>query len=146
VSVKWKDSFKIGIKEIDNQHRELFSRLERLESAISSGRGSEIVISTFHFLDNYVQLHFRAEEELQEYYHYPHREMHAGEHAEFRKRLKQLEATLAVEDPSEKLAVLTDALLTQWLITHVTSLDRELAGYFNEARTRDWEKWLVSQF
>lgn len=144
--VRWKDSFRIGINEIDNQHRELFSRLERLEKAVSSGRGSEIVISTFHFLDNYVRMHFRAEEELQEFYRYPHREMHAAEHAKFRKRLEQLEAILAEEEPSEQLAAQTDALLTQWLIAHVTGLDRELAGYFNEARTREWEKWLVSQF
>jgi len=146
MSIHWNDSFKIGITEIDAQHRELFSRLQKLENALRTGKGSEIVIGTFHFLDNYVQLHFRAEEELQELYRYPHREMHAGEHAVFKKRLKALEGRLAIEDPSEKLAAQTNVLLTQWLITHVTSLDKELSGYYNEARTRQWEKWLVSQF
>src|SRR5690349_9881008 len=146
MSINWKDSFKIGITEIDEQHRELFSRLDKLENALRDGKGSEIVISTFHFLDNYVQRHFRAEEELQELYRYPHRAMHAAEHAVFRKRLKELEERLTIEDPSENLAVHTRAFLTQWLITHVTSLDKELTGYFNEARTKQWEKWLVSQF
>lgn len=144
--VHWKDSFKIGIDEIDNQHRELFTRLDKLESALRSGKGSEVVISTFHFLDNYVRLHFRAEEELQKLYLYPHREMHAAEHAAFRKRLKQLESTLAVDDPSEQLAAHINTFLTQWLITHVTSLDKDMSGHFNGARTREWEKWLVSQF
>jgi hemerythrin len=146
MSVNWKDSFRIGIKEIDSQHRELFSRLDKLESALREGKGSEIIISTFHFLDNYVQRHFRAEEELQELYKYPHLAMHAAEHAAFNKRLKDLEARLALEDPSEKLAAHTHAFLTQWLVSHVTSLDKELTGYINEARTKQWEKWLVSQF
>jgi hemerythrin len=146
MSVNWKDSFKIGIREIDAQHHELFTRLDLLEHAIREGRGKEVIISTFQFLDNYVQLHFSAEEELQELYKYPHRDMHVTEHNIFRNRLKELENSLAIEDPTEKLAAHTNSFLTQWLITHVTSLDKELASYFSEARTRQWEKWLVSQF
>ena len=146
MSINWKDSFKIGIVEIDAQHRELFARLDNLETALRDGKGREVIFSTFHFLDNYVQRHFRAEEALQEFYHYPHLPMHAAEHAAFRKRLKSLEERLTLEDPSEKLAVQTHDLLTNWLITHVTYLDKELTGYINEARTKLWEKWLVSQF
>jgi hemerythrin len=146
MAIKWNDSFKIGITVIDTQHRELFSRLDKLEHALKEGKGSKIVISTFQFLDNYVRLHFMAEEELQKLYNYPHLAMHAAEHAVFMKRLKELEERLTMEDPSEKLATHTHLFLTQWLITHVTSLDRELTGYINEARTKQWEKWLVSQF
>lgn len=146
MSITWKDAFKIGITEIDLQHRELFNRFDRLETAIREGKGQESVIGTFQFLDNYVQRHFRAEEELQELYGYPHLAMHAAEHAAFRKRLKELEERLTIEDPSEKLAGQIQTLLTQWLIAHVTNLDRELTGYINAARTRRWEKWLVTNF
>lgn len=146
MSINWKDSFKIGITEIDAQHRELFSRLDTLENALRDGKGKEMVFSTFHFLDNYVHRHFRAEEELQALYQYPHLNMHAGEHAAFKKRLNDLEERLTLEEPSEKLAALIQTLLTQWLITHVTNLDKELTHYMNEARTKKWEKWLVSQF
>jgi len=146
LSVTWKDTFKIGIAEIDAQHRELFSRLDRLESALREGKGREIVFTTFQFLDNYVQRHFRAEEELQALYRYPHLPLHAAEHAAFKKRLNELEDRLTLEDPSEKLAIQIRALLTNWLITHVTNLDKELTGYINEARTQQWEEWLVSQF
>jgi len=146
MAVNWKEAFKIGIVEIDAQHRELFSRLDKLENALRDGKGREVIFSTFHFLDNYVQRHFRAEEALQEFYQYPHLLMHAAEHAAFKKRLKSLEERLTLEDPSEKLAAHTQAFLTNWLITHVTSLDKELTCYINEARTKQWEKWLVSQF
>ena len=146
MSINWKDSFKIGITEIDLQHRELFNRLDRLEAALRAGKGSAAVIGTFQFLDNYVQRHFRAEEALQELYCYPHLAMHAAEHAAFTKRLKVLEERLTIEDPTERLASQIQTLLPQWLIAHVTSLDRELTGYINEARTRQWEKWLKTNF
>jgi len=146
MSITWKESFKIGIVEIDVQHRELFSRLDHLEAALKSGHGREMVFTTFHFLDNYVQRHFRAEEELQSLYRYPHLPMHAAEHAAFKKRLKVLEERLTREDPSETLAAQISSLLTNWLINHVTNLDSELTGYINEARTKQWQEWLVSQF
>jgi len=146
MSVTWKDSFKIGIVEIDAQHRELFSRLDSLEEAIRTGHGREMVFTTFHFLDNYVRRHFRAEEELQTLYRYPHLQMHAAEHAVFKKRLKELEERLTLDDPSEMLAAQINSLLTNWLITHVTNLDLELTGYINETRTRQWEEWLVARF
>ena len=144
--VSWKNSFNIGILEIDAQHRELFSRLDALENAINSGHGKATLLETFRFLDNYVRRHFRAEEELQQLYKYPHLALHVAEHQAFIARLQDLEAQLTTDGPSEKLARHTNSFLTQWLITHVTSLDKELTGYFNEARTKQWEEWLLSQF
>ena len=144
--VSWKSSFNIGILEIDAQHRELFSRLDALEQAIASGHGREALIETFRFLDNYVRRHFRAEEELQQLYKYPHLAMHAAEHQAFIARLQELEAQLTTEGPSEKLAKHTNSFLTQWLISHVTTTDTKLSGYIDTARTRQWEQWLVSHF
>ena len=146
MSVSWKRSFTIGILEIDNQHRELFSRLDALEIALQGGKGGDLLIDTFRFLDNYVRRHFRAEEELQQLYHYPHLAMHASEHQTFIGRLTELESRLTAEGPSEKLAAHTNNFLTQWLISHVTTVDKQLAGYIDQARTRQWEQWLVSHF
>ena len=146
MSVNWRDYFNIGIPEIDSQHRELFSRLDKLEVALKDGKGREIIIKTFHFLDQYVHVHFNAEEQLQSFYNYPHQAMHVTEHNTFKKRLSELEARLASEDPSEKLAAHTHAFLTQWLISHVTGLDKELAGYIKEAQAKQWRQWQKNQF
>ncbi len=146
MSVTWKSSFSIGILEIDSQHRELFANLDRLEEALHAGKGGEKIIETFRFLDNYVRRHFRAEEELQQLYSYPHLAMHFAEHMSFITRLSELESRLTSEGPSERLAAHTNSFLTQWLISHVTTLDKQLSGYIDEARTRQWEQWLVSHF
>lgn len=146
MSVSWKNSFNIGILEIDAQHRELFSRLDTLEEAITKGKVKEVLLDTFRFLDAYVRRHFRAEEELQQLYHYPHQAMHAAEHQSFIARLHEYESRLTTEGPSESLARHTNSFLTQWLISHVTSLDTKLSGYIDAERTRQWETWLVSHF
>lgn len=146
MSVSWKRSFNIGILEIDNQHRELFSRLDALEIALHNGKGKDVLIETFRFLDTYVRRHFRAEEELQKFYQYPHTAMHIAEHLTFITRLMELESRLTTEGPSEKLAAHTNSFLTQWLINHVTTVDQKLSGYIDEARTRQWEQWLVAHF
>ena len=54
MAINWKKSFNIGIAEIDSQHREIFSRLAKLEASVRNGNGSDLVFSTFHFLDNYL--------------------------------------------------------------------------------------------
>jgi hemerythrin len=146
MALSWKKTFNIGIHEIDSQHRELFFQLDKFEDSLSTGKGSDVLIDMFSFLGNYARRHFRAEEELQQLYGYPHLEMHAAEHKKFVERLAGLEARLLTEGPSEQLASHTNSFLTQWLISHVTTLDKELQGYINEARTRVWEKWLVDHF
>lgn len=146
MSISWKRSFNIGIQEIDSQHRELFNHLDRFEEALHAGKGGAEIIELFRFLDTYVRRHFRAEEELQQLYSYPHLAMHFAEHMSFITRLTELESRLTSEGPSERLAAHTNSFLTQWLISHVTTIDTQLSGYINEARTRQWEQWLVSHF
>lgn len=146
MSIIWRENFNVGIPEIDAQHRELFFRLDKLEAALKEGKGREIIINTFHFLDQYVHLHFNAEEQLQKAHNYPHLIMHASEHTAFKKRLRELEDRLVSEEPSEQLAAHAHVFLTQWLISHVTDLDKELAGYISAAQAKQWQHWQKNQF
>lgn len=146
MALSWKTTFRIGIHEIDSQHQELFFQLDKFEDGLRAGKRSDALINMFSFLGNYARRHFRAEEELQQLYGYPHLAMHAAEHKKFSERLAGLERQLMTEGPSEQLAAHTNRFLTQWLISHVTTLDKELQGYIDEARTRAWEKWLVEHF
>lgn len=147
MALTWKKSFAIGIHEVDSQHQELFYQLDKFEEALRSGREvGDVLLDMFSFLGGYARRHFRAEEELQQLYGYPHLAMHAAEHEKFAVRLADLERRLMSEGPSELLASQTNSFLTQWLISHITTLDKELSGYIDEARTRTWEKWLVEHF
>ena len=59
---RWDDELSLGLEEIDNQHRELFRRMETLLEACVAGKAAEEVIGMLAFLDDYVAVHFRTEE------------------------------------------------------------------------------------
>jgi hemerythrin len=146
MAVTWKNEFSIKVREIDLQHQELFARLGRLQAAIGEGAGAEKLAATFRFLDDYVRRHFAAEEALQQRFRYPHLPLHAAEHRHFEAELARLEERMQLEGASEQLAHLTDNVLSQWLINHVCTIDRQLAGYINQNRNEEWERWLKANF
>jgi hemerythrin len=39
----WSDNFSVGVSSIDEQHKELFHRTNRLLEACQEGRGKEVV-------------------------------------------------------------------------------------------------------
>ncbi|MCK6519793.1 hemerythrin family protein, partial [Myxococcota bacterium] len=78
----WTPGMSVGVPELDSQHRELFTRLNRLVAAIRAGRGSADVAPVLAFLDDYTREHFADEERVMERAGYPalaeHRAQHAG--------------------------------------------------------------------
>ena len=62
----WRDSLKIGVEEIDNQHFELFKRVNSFIRAVhkSDTISIETVRETLEFMEEYVIKHFKYEEEL----------------------------------------------------------------------------------
>jgi hemerythrin len=146
MSVVWKKEFAIGVSEIDAQHQELFSRLDRLQKSILNGEGKDQLADTIAFLVTYTLRHFKTEEEFQKRCRYPHLAMHAAEHRIFEKELIDLEERLYREGPTENLANLTSNVLYQWLIQHICQFDKAVAGHFNKYRTQEWERWLRDNF
>ena len=69
--INWDLTLDIGIDSIDNQHKELFNRLDQLLSSIDEGRSNDEVIKTLDFLEEYVVKHFNEEEEIQNKINYP---------------------------------------------------------------------------
>ena len=41
MSIEWSNSLATGVTEIDDQHREIFNRVNRLSEACSEGKGKE---------------------------------------------------------------------------------------------------------
>ena len=82
---KWDSGLEIGIELIDEQHKELFSRIDQLELAIYKGKASFELIKLMEYLESYVIEHFEVEEKLMIDARYPDFAKHANQHNEFRK-------------------------------------------------------------
>lgn len=65
MNLNWDNNLATGIVNIDNQHKELFDRINKLLIAMKEGKGKDEVIGTLNFLEDYVIKHFTEEEEIQ---------------------------------------------------------------------------------
>ncbi len=132
----WTEALSVGVAEIDAQHRELFSRVERVLEA-SLGGDPARVVPLLAFLREYVSAHFEAEERLMLEQRYPGHRLHREQHQRFTRDLRALEAELAAAGLTADLAERVERRVVDWLRDHVyltdTALGRFLRG-LEEAR------------
>jgi hemerythrin len=129
MAVEWRDSLSVGIREIDDQHRELLVHFNQLLSACKAGEGLEELRRVLLFLDEYVIRHFTDEENLQRQHGYPGFEAHKKEHESFIARLKVLKQEIDCEGCALHHVMETNNLLLKWLLNHISAVDVQLGTY-----------------
>lgn len=122
----WNDSYLIGIEQVDNQHKELFSRVDSLFEACNQARGKEEVANILKFLQEYVVEHFKAEEELQLKYDYPEYVSHKAMHEAFVKDFLELKKEFEENGTSGLFVIQVNKKVINWLTQHVAKVDRSL--------------------
>ncbi len=134
MAIVFDDSLKTGNKLIDEQHRELIDRVNKLEQACAAGGQKRAAIQTLDFLLDYVHVHFADEEELQAEHKYPQTEAHKAQHRAFEEAVGQLNEMLEEEEgPSEAFVDAVKKNIAQWLVDHICVWDKQLAQYIREA-------------
>ena len=132
MSIQWTSNLATGVTEIDNQHREIFNRVNRLSEACSEGRGKEEVMRLLLFLQDYVMEHFAAEEKLQVQSGYPGYAMHRSQHTRFIADITRLATAFKTDGATLSLVIMTNKTLTAWLVQHIGKSDMELADHLRE--------------
>lgn len=124
MAIEWNASLSVGIEEIDNQHKELFRQINELIHACHQGRGGEAVGEVLSFLDSYIRLHFRTEENLMLKYEFPEFQAHRLQHQEFMANLAEVRRRFSEEGPGVHIVVITNRILAGWLNTHIRRSDK----------------------
>ena len=135
--MQWTKDLSVGVDEIDNQHKELFNRINDLVAAIKQHRCKDEIDGTLKFLEEYAATHFAYEEHAMKDFHYPEYPQHKAHHARYLKNLSELknEAALPrVKGSSYDLSVTTNQVVVDWIIDHIMKVDRKF-GKFLGART-----------
>ena len=130
--INWDWTLDIGIDSIDNQHRELFNRLDQLLTSIEDGKGHDEVIKTLDFLEEYVIQHFNEEEELQTKINYPLLNIQHAQHEEFKIDLKEFRRIFETQGTSTLLALNIEEKLVNWFKNHIINLDKDLEDFLIE--------------
>jgi len=124
---QWTDDLFTGIPDIDEQHKELFRRINALSDACSRQKGREEISGYLGFLMEYVAYHFAAEEREMTARRYAGLTDHEAEHEEFKKQINALNRDLRVSGASHELIQVALWTSTEWLIDHVKGTDRRMA-------------------
>lgn len=130
--LNWDFTLDIGIQSIDNQHKELFNRIDKLLTSIDDRKRDDEVIKTLDFLEDYVVKHFNEEEEIQKEVNYPLLNIQHKEHEEFKSNLKEFRSIFETQGTSALLAINLQDKLVNWLKIHIMNLDKDLGDFLIE--------------
>lgn len=127
--IEWNDNLKTGIPIIDEQHQEFLVMLNRL------GRfrcGSESFSDTLKELQDFVETHFKDEEDYMVSSQYPKYDEHKSAHDKFVEDLKIINKRM---DSGENICDLGDEtfhFVEDWILNHYTNEDVELVKYIKK--------------
>lgn len=135
MTMHWTPELRVGVEEIDAQHRALIDRVNKLVDACAAGRCLAEVEPVMEFLRTYVARHFADEEGLMERSGYPEREGHRREHEGFRRHLEALAGRLAAEGAGAgpELEAELQETVVDWLFDHICIRDRALGKFLGAA-------------
>ena len=127
-SVAWDDSYSVGFKPIDDQHKTLVSMTNELFTACKE----DIVAADIAFLDiikralDYAETHFADEETYLTEADYPHLDEQKEQHEAFIAEVQQ-----SIEDfEAENIEPIYLArFLKKWLLNHIAVYDQRYAPY-----------------
>jgi len=132
MSLQWDDSLELGFDVIDQQHKGLVERFDKLSKAAQEGTSHELIEELSFFLLEYAQKHFEAEEKIMEEYVYSKIETQRTEHAAFTRDANELKSTIEQNGATREVAIAATGKLLRWIIQHIKKHDKEMVAYIKE--------------
>lgn len=121
-----------GNAVIDSEHRQLFQAVNSLLDACAQGKGRTQMKPACDFLLNYVDKHFKNEENIQIKSAYPGYNAHRQFHESYKMQLKQIAKELENEGASVAgLSKFNQAVSI--LVNHIRMEDRKLAQHVKQS-------------
>ncbi|MBT3701487.1 MAG: hemerythrin family protein [Alphaproteobacteria bacterium] len=129
----WLDSYKLGIRAIDADHRTLFDLVNSFERSVRMKESTAQVAVTLDALESYVAEHFAREEKYLEVAKYPATEAHKVLHRDLEQDIKDYRQDYLDMpedfDTDEFLRFLSD-----WLKDHIQSEDLAYVPFVKGAK------------
>ncbi len=132
----WKERYKIGIPKIDQQHKELFKRSNKLITIVRNDTSLENKVNEIEklliFMEEYVNIHFSDEEQLQKQINYPKYKAHKKTHSNFKNYIKNVIQRFKNDNRDKTLIMEFSGRLMTWLINHVANEDQKISNFLAE--------------
>lgn len=129
IGMQWSELLSTQVDEIDNQHKELFSRTSRLFDAVIEGKGEQEISKIIEFLGGYVVMHFGTEEKYMTQHNYLGYSSHKAEHEKFIQDFSNFKKRYESEGASSRLTLDTLRTVVDWLINHIGKVDKAMGAF-----------------
>lgn len=137
MAIEWSRKIATGIDWQDRQHKELFHRINSLMDAMTIGLGKAEVERLFSFLDEYIIIHFDAEEQAMHKCNFPGTLSHLEEHTHFIDDVAALKEDSRSDGITTGLVIKVQSRIVEWLMNHIGTVDKELGRFILEAQEND---------
>ncbi len=132
--MEWTEDLSVGIRTIDEQHKELFLKINDLVAAIKQKTCKYKIGDVVKFLEDYIIFHFGEEEKYMQEHNYPgylkHREQHRKFIENFNRLKQELPKLEGGKNPgSYDLSVETNQVVVDWILDHIVRIDRDLGKF-----------------
>ncbi|MBK5278533.1 MAG: hemerythrin family protein [Bacteroidia bacterium] len=124
--IVWKDSFDIGVPEMDYQHKLFVSYINELHKSIQFGYSKLNVVITLKKLADYIEVHFVEEEKLLISINYPMLEVQIKQHAYFISELASMKNTYMSKTQTANNMLI---FMKDWFLHHITTEDIKYAEF-----------------
>ncbi len=129
MAVQWTPDLAVGVTLIDDQHKELFKRINQLLEASSQGKGKDEVGKVLQFLSDYVITHFGTEEKAMIQHGYGGITAHKAEHLAFLRDFGDLAKGFETQGASTTLLIAVQRRVIDWLNNHIRQSDKALGAF-----------------
>jgi methyl-accepting chemotaxis protein len=120
--IGWNDTYKLGIKSIDDQHRKLFDLINKLYLTYGQSKSRSELKKVIVELVDYTVYHFGFEEKIFERINYPSTPKHLEQHKNFVQKVQDFKSKFDEGDISVALDIVH--FLQDWLVSHIMKTDR----------------------
>lgn len=125
--LQWSENLKIGIREIDEQHKALIAMVNELHQAIVARNAKDTARQILDRLADYPRTYFHEEEGLMQRSGYSALDTHRQQHEDLIRRVGELRKQF--DSGNSKITFELMFVLKAWLARHVNESDRRFGAY-----------------
>lgn len=124
---EFNERFRIGVQDMDDQHRRLLELVSKLDEVIQRNRDPREFRTVIVDLEQYIQIHFAAEEIYMERIGFPKILQHKKSHGDFTREVGNFRRRVGGGE-TRAMDELLD-YLKSWVIGHIMVMDKEYAAF-----------------
>ncbi|CCO22947.1 bacteriohemerythrin [Maridesulfovibrio hydrothermalis] len=127
----WKDEYSVGVRIIDNEHKQLIAMINKAYDSVEKMEEEKVLLELVDEMRKYAMTHFATEEKLMEIHNYPETAEQKKQHNDFMIKAASSDNMLSSDngavDPIKVFKYLAD-----WLRGHIMGTDKKLGIFLNE--------------